>query len=101
MTRKSIVKHHFTYTTPLYVSSYSDTPYHEGFNYRHHKNFWCDSHPLNELYNKIVKFVPHNGECEDARIEAFRLIMNIHYDTMNKMCNFFCKANKTQTSFFA
>jgi len=83
MTRKSIVKHHFTYTTPIYISDYSGNEYHESFNYRQHKNFWCDNHPLEELYKKLNALVPHSGECEDPRMEAFRLIKNAHVDCYN------------------
>jgi len=103
MNNKTIVKHKMTYTTPLRVIKYSDTEslYPDSFNYRIHKNFWSSTHPMESAYNKLQMFVPHSGECEDGQVEAFRLIANIYYDTYNKMCNFFCKANDTQTSFFA
>ncbi len=79
MITKPIMQHYFTYTTP----KDSDGIYHEGFNYRHHKNFWCRNHPLEDVYQKLYTLVPAQYEAEDPCGEVIRLVTNAYYDLYN------------------
>lgn len=82
MKHKPIVQHHFTYEIPLKEGQ----QYREGFNYREHKNFWCNNHPLEDVYQELYKLVPAQYEAEDPHGEVLRLVTNAYYDCYNNGC---------------
>lgn len=53
------------------------------------QTYWNDEGKYQELSEKIQKFIPASGECEDPNLETFRLVGNAYYDCYNNgACNF-------------
>ena len=45
--------------------------------------YWNNAGKYQELSQKLEKLIPNSGDCEDTRLELFRLVSNAYYDIYN------------------
>lgn len=54
----------------------------------HNNTYWNHNGKYQELSDRIQKLIPRSGECEDPKLELFRVVGNAYYDIYNNgACN--------------